>query len=315
MPTHPHRAGAAATVVRAHEVGLTRADTREGRKCEAMTGNWPGRSISSVTTRRGARRDAMTQHLVAAARRANAGLPAEKMPILHVHDRDDTASRPHRRAQERSPERCTGAARCVAPVARTNDGRAAATSTLAWNSSRPSWPTSASPSSSAARLRSDQQRGSERARMRATRPASGRPSVQPHMQVEATAVCGIERSSQVAAWLAGSGSSSGRGTAPGSRQSTLDMDNPGPTAHISGHRPRREAPGMSTIDSERAIERAHAPEAPPTYAQSGRVGFEGTCGARADQAESLVDNEAAPTRMTPGAGGPQSGTSGSQRRT
>ena len=57
---------------------------------------------------------------------------------------------------------------------------------------------------------------------------------------------------------------------------------------------------MSTIDSERAIERAHAPEAPPTYAQSGRVGFEGTCGARADQAESLVDNEAAPTRMTPG---------------
>ena len=60
---------------------------------------------------------------------------------------------------------------------------------------------------------------------------------------------------------------------------------------------------MSTIDSERAIERAHAPEAPPTYAQSGRVGFEGTCGARADQAESLVDNEAAPTRIAPGSRG------------
>ena len=57
---------------------------------------------------------------------------------------------------------------------------------------------------------------------------------------------------------------------------------------------------MSRIDSERTIERAHTSEAPPTYAQSGRVGFEGTCGARADQAESLVDNEAAPTRMTPG---------------
>ena len=57
---------------------------------------------------------------------------------------------------------------------------------------------------------------------------------------------------------------------------------------------------MSRIDSERTIERAHTSEAPPTCAQSGRVGFEGTCGAHADQAESLVDNEAAPTRMTPG---------------
>ena len=33
---------------------------------------------------------------------------------------------------------------------------------------------------------------------------------------------------------------------------------------------------MSTIDSERAIERAHAPEAPPTYAQSsGELGSRG----------------------------------------
>ena len=60
---------------------------------------------------------------------------------------------------------------------------------------------------------------------------------------------------------------------------------------------------MSRIDSERTIERAHTSEAPPTYAQSGRVGFEGTCGAHADQAESLVDNEAAPTRIAPGSRG------------
>ena len=56
---------------------------------------------------------------------------------------------------------------------------------------------------------------------------------------------------------------------------------------------------MSRIDSERTIERAHTSEAPPTYAQSGRVGFEGTCGARADHAESPVDNEAIRTGMTP----------------
>lgn len=197
------RAGAAATVVRGHAVGPAAGPTPRKGAGEAMTGTSQERCRTSVTHGPGARREVTTQREVA-ARRANAGLPVvDREDHLHVHKQEDSPSRSHGRARKRAPARSTGAARCVAPAARTGDGRGAATSTPAWNSSTPSSPTSASPSSSDVCLRMARQRGSERARMRVTSPASWRRSVQAHMQVEATALRGTGRRNRVAARLAG----------------------------------------------------------------------------------------------------------------
>ena len=195
------RAGAAATVVRGHAVGLAAAGTREGRS-EAMTGTSPERYISAVTIRPGARLEETTQHGKVAARRANAGLPADREAILHVHEKDDSPSRSHGRARERAPERRSGAAGCLGPAA-TSDGRAPAMSTLAWHTFRPSGPRSASRSSSDARLSTEERRRNQSPRVRVTSPASWRRSVQAHMPVAATAMCGIGRSNRVAARLVG----------------------------------------------------------------------------------------------------------------
>ena len=181
--------GRLATVVRAHKVGLTRAGSRERRKREAMTGNSPGRSISSVTTRPGARREETTQQK-GAARRANTGLPvADREDHLHVHRQEDSRSG----SRERAPERRAGAAGCLGPAA-TSGGRGAVTSTLNWHTFTPSGPMSASPSSNDARLSSKQLRRSQSSRARATSPAFWRPRVQAHTHAEATAVRGAGRS-------------------------------------------------------------------------------------------------------------------------
>ena len=185
---------------------LSRGDTREGSGCNTMTGSWPGQCISSVITRPGARRADTTQHAETEVRRLCAGLRPDRETIFDAYSQDGSPSQPQER--ERAHDLRAGGAPCrVSPgnsPATAHDGDGPATSTHAWYTSRPSGPTSASPSLSDARsITSAHHRRRRRARVRATGPASWRPSVQSHMQLKTTAVCGAGRRDQLAAWLAG----------------------------------------------------------------------------------------------------------------
>ena len=116
---------------------VPRAGDSEGNQRVAIEGTWPGRCVSSVTTRSGARRKVMSSvpGTETPVRRANAGQPPDREAMLHVDDHDDSPSR----REGRAPERRAEGTPCIdqaGSVAATRDVRVPAMSTRAWHNSR-----------------------------------------------------------------------------------------------------------------------------------------------------------------------------------